>query len=120
MRSLRHLLELSDSLRERGIGLVVIKQQIDTRTPTGRFLFHILGAVDELQREIIVEGTYEGLAAARARGRHGGRRAKLTPEQTERARQLYDSDSGMTVAEIGSVFGVSRQTIYRALEARKS
>ena len=67
MRSLKHLLALADELRERGVGLVVLKQQIDTTTPQGRLVFHLLGAIDEFQRELIVEGTREGLAAARAR-----------------------------------------------------
>ena len=71
MRSLKHLLALTGELRERGVGLVVLKQQIDTTTPAGRLVFHILGAIDEFQRELIVEGTREGLEAARARGRTG-------------------------------------------------
>ncbi len=62
MPSLKHLLALADELRERGVGLVVLKQQIDTTTPTGRLVFHVLGAIDEFQRELIVEGTREGLA----------------------------------------------------------
>jgi len=95
MRSLKHLLALSDELRERGIGLKVLKQDIDTTTPTGRLVFNILGAIDEFQRELIVEGTREGLEAARARGRNGGRKPKQA---------------------IAELFGVSRQTIYRALE----
>ena len=64
MRSLKHLLALADALRERGADLVVLKQHIDTTTPTGRLVFHILGAIDEFQRELIVEGTREGLDAA--------------------------------------------------------
>ncbi len=60
-RSLKHLLAFADELRERGVGLVVLKQQIDTTTPTGRLVFHILGAIDEFQRELIIEGTREGL-----------------------------------------------------------
>ena len=72
MRSLKHLLALADELRRRGVGLIVLKQQIDTTTPTGRLVFHVLGAIDEFQRELIIEGTREGLQAARARGRCGG------------------------------------------------
>jgi DNA invertase Pin-like site-specific DNA recombinase len=72
MRSLKHLLALADELRERGVGLVVLKQHIDTTAPTGRLVFHIPGAIDEFQRELIVEGTREGLDATRARGRTGG------------------------------------------------
>ena len=81
MRSLKHLLALADELRERGIDLVVLKQQIDTTTPTGRLVFHILGAIDEFQRELIIEGTREGLDAARARGRTGGRQAQAERRQ---------------------------------------
>ena len=76
MRSLKHLLALAGELRERGAGLVVLRQQIDTTTPTGRLVFHILGAIDEFQRELIIEGTREGLDAARARGRTGGPQAQ--------------------------------------------
>ena len=72
MRSLKHLLTLADQLRERGVGLVVLRQHIDTTTPAGRLVFHVLGAIDEFQRELIVEGTREGLdaAPARAEGRY--------------------------------------------------
>jgi DNA invertase Pin-like site-specific DNA recombinase len=113
MRSLKHLLEFKDALTERGVGLVVLRQGIDTTTPQGRLVFHILGALDEFQRELIVEGTVEGLAAARARGRNGGRKPRLTASQ--HARQLYASGEHK-VSEIAGLFGVSRQTIYRALE----
>ncbi len=116
MRSLKHLLELKDMLTERGVGLVVLKQGIDTTTPQGRLVFHILGALDEFQRELIVEGTREGLAAARARGRTGGRKPKLTRSQVKHARELY-ADGGKTVAEIAGLLGVSRQTVYRALRS---
>ena len=115
MRSLKHLLSLAEELNERGVGLVVLKQQIDTTTPTGRLLFHILASIDEFERELIVEGTYEGLAAARARGRKGGRPRKLTDAQAALARELYDSKSH-TVADIAKLLGVSRGTIYAALE----
>ena len=85
MRSLKHLLALADELRERGVGLVVLKQHIDTTTATGRLVFHILGAIDEFQRELIVEGTREGLDAARARGRTGGRRQAQRRQGRHRA-----------------------------------
>jgi DNA invertase Pin-like site-specific DNA recombinase len=115
MRSLKDLIALAEDLRQRGIGLVVLKQQIDTTTPQGRLVFHLLGALDEFQRELIVEGTNEGLAAARSRGRRGGRKPKLTAAQMKHARELYAA-GGHTVASIAGVFGVSRQTVYRALE----
>jgi len=115
-RSLRHLLELADTLRERGIDLLVLKQGIDTSTPTGRLAFHMLGAIDEFQRELIVEGTHEGLASARARGRNGGRRASLTATQIRMARDMYDKQEH-TVQDIADTFHTSRATIYRALSA---
>jgi DNA invertase Pin-like site-specific DNA recombinase len=113
-RSLRHLLDLAAALRERGIGLVVLKQSIDTTTSSGRLVFHIMAAIDEFQRELIVEGTNEGLAAARARGRVGGRKPKLSGDQCIEARRMYDSKR-YTVQAIGAMFNVSRQTIYRAI-----
>jgi DNA invertase Pin-like site-specific DNA recombinase len=91
MRSLRHLLALADELRERGAGLVVLKQRIDTTTPTGRLVFHILGAIDEFQRELIIEGTREGLDAARARGRTGGRKPKLSAAKAVTVRRMYQA-----------------------------
>jgi DNA invertase Pin-like site-specific DNA recombinase len=72
MRSLRHLLELAAGLSERKVHLQVLKQGTGTSTPQGRLVFHVLGAIDEFQRELIVEGTYEGLGSARARGPHRG------------------------------------------------
>ena len=121
MRSLKHLTALADELRERGVGLKVLKQDIDTTTPTGRLVFNILASIDEFQRELIVEGTLEGLEAARARGRIGGRKSKLSPEKIRVARQLYDEKDTdgkrrYTVTQVGDMFGVSRQTIYRCLE----
>lgn len=121
MRSLRDLIDLAASLQARGIDLVVLKQGIDTTTPSGRLAFHIMGAIDEFQRELIVEGTHEGLAAARARGRVGGRPRKLSADQAALARQLYDERGqdgkrARTVAQIAAMFGVTRATIYRHLD----
>ena len=115
MRSLKHMIALAEELRERGIDLVVIKQGIDTTTVHGRLVFNILASIDEFQRELIVEATHEGLEAARARGRLGGRKPQLTPQQLAYARKMYDTRE-LTVTQIGILFGVSRQTIYRALQ----
>jgi DNA invertase Pin-like site-specific DNA recombinase len=124
MRSLKHLLALADELRERGVGLVVLKQQIDTTTPQGRLVFHLLGAIDEFQRELIVEGTREGLAAARARGRTGGRKPKLNARQAATVRRMYeatgpDGKRQHTVAEIAEAVGVHRTTVYDYLNKEK-
>jgi DNA invertase Pin-like site-specific DNA recombinase len=117
MRSLKHLLALADELRERGAGLVVLKQQIDTTTSAGRLVLHILGAIDEFQRELIVEGTREGLDAARARGRSGGRRPKLSAAKAATVGRMYqatgpDGKRLHTVAEIAQTVGVHRTTVY--------
>ena len=121
MRSLKHLLALADELRGRGVSLVVLRQQIDTTTPTGRLVFYVLGAIDEFQRELIVEGTREGLEAARARGRTGGRKPKLNSAKAATVRRMYqatgpDGKRLHTVAEIAQTAGVHRTTVYDYLK----
>ncbi len=115
MRSLKHMLALADDLRERGIGLKVLKQDIDTTTPTGRLVFHIFAAIDEFQRELIVEGTREGLAAAKARGKLGGRKPSYTATRPRPRADLH-AKGELTAEEIGRVIGVSRATVYRMLK----
>jgi DNA invertase Pin-like site-specific DNA recombinase len=121
-RSLKNLIELSEQLKERGIALIVLDQGIDTSNAIGRMFYQILGAVAEFERELIVERTKDGLAAARARGRVGGRKKALRPRQAELAREMYaevgeDGKRKYTVQEIADEVGVSRPTIYRYLEA---
>lgn len=113
-RSLANLMEISRVLRDRGIDLVVTTQGIDTSTIGGRLYFNILASIAEFQRELIVENTKEGLDAARARGRKGGRKPVMSAEKTAVARQMYDSKQH-TVDAIAKVLGVSRASIYRAL-----
>jgi DNA invertase Pin-like site-specific DNA recombinase len=110
-RSVLHLVTLGAGLRERGVGLRVIEQGIDTSTAEGRAMFGMLSVLAELQRELIVANTRDGLAAARARGRNGGRRPKLDPAQAAHAQQLYDG-GGHTVAQIAALLGVARTTVY--------
>jgi DNA invertase Pin-like site-specific DNA recombinase len=119
-RSVRHLTETTALLSERGIDLIVLKQGIDTSSVSGRFTFHVLAAMDEMLADLIAEGTKEGLAAARARGRVGGRPPALTALQVDVARNMYDElgEDGKrryTVNEIAETFEVSRKTIYRRL-----
>jgi DNA invertase Pin-like site-specific DNA recombinase len=116
-RSVRHLVELANELHDRGVDLVVLDQAIDTTTPAGRFMFHILCAVAEMEHELTVERTHDGLAAARARGRKGGRKSKLTAAQERTLRAMYDSRQH-TVREIADTFGISEMTVYRHLEER--
>lgn len=110
-RSLLHLVTLGADLQQRGIGLHIIEQGIDSSTPEGRAMFGMLGVMAEFQRELIHANTMDGLAAARARGRVGGRRSKLTAQQAALAQDLYDKRE-KTVQEIADLFGVPRTTVY--------
>ena len=121
-RSLPHLLEVSAELRERKVDLIVLQQQIDTSTAAGRMFFAVLGAVGEFERDLLSERTRDGLRAARARGRTGGRKSKLKPAHVRLARQMRDEldDDGRrrhTVQDIADELDVSRGTIYRALKS---
>jgi len=110
-RSVLHLVTLGAQLRERGVGLQVVEQGIDTATAEGRAMFGMLSVLAELQRELIVANTRDGLAAARARGRRGGRPPRLTPDQVALAQRLYDAGEH-TVAQIAGMLGVPRSTVY--------
>jgi DNA invertase Pin-like site-specific DNA recombinase len=114
-RSVRHLTETVNTLAERGVGFRSLTEGIDTTTPAGKLVFHIFAALAEFEREIIRERTNAGLDAARARGRKGGRRPKMTPGKLDTARQLYDSKQH-TMEQIAEIVGVSRATLYRHLE----
>ncbi len=110
-RSVVHLVTLGAELRERGVGLRVIEQGIDTSTIEGRAMFGMLSVLAELQRELIAANTRYGLAAARARGRTGGRRPKLSPDQITIAQELYDTGD-KTVQQIADILKVPRTTVY--------
>ncbi len=113
-RSVCNLKALADHLQQREVGLRALSQGIDTTTPDGRLFFHMLAAIAEFEHDLIVERTHDGLAAARARGRQGGPKFKMTPNRARQARAMYD-DGQHTVQEIADTFGVSRPTIYRHL-----
>jgi DNA invertase Pin-like site-specific DNA recombinase len=113
-RSLRHLLDVVGDLERRGIGFKSLRESVDTTTPGGRLVFHLFGALAEFERDLLRERTAAGLAAARARGRKGGRPPVMTPQKLAIARQLYDSRRH-TVAAIAATLGVSRASVYRGL-----
>jgi len=110
-RSLRHLVDLICDLEKRGVGFRSLTESIDTTTPGGRLVFHIFCALAEFERALISERTHEGLEAARARGRKGGRPTVMTPEKLAVARQMYDSKQH-TVEKIARTIGVGRSTVY--------
>src|SRR5215216_1364562 len=116
-RSLRHLIDTVTDLQDKGIGFKSITESIDTTTSGGKLVFHIFGALAEFEREIIRERTNAGLHAARARGRYGGPKHKLTAKQVAIARQLWESKT--PVAEICEALGISRATFYRCVKSRR-
>lgn len=113
-RSVKNLKDIADELERRGVGLRALSQGIDTTTPGGRLFFHMLAAIAEFERDLIVERTKDGLASARARGRKGGAKPKMSAAKIRQARAMYDQKEH-TVQEIAEVLGVSRPTIYRHL-----
>ncbi|WP_427135203.1 recombinase family protein [Pseudarthrobacter sp. S9] len=106
-RSHQHLLDLVRGFNDKGVDFIVLEQGIDTTTPGGRLAFHVFAALAEYDRELIVEGTLDGLAAARARGRVGGRPPALSQRQLDQAQTMYDSGK-YTVAEIAETLNVGR------------
>jgi DNA invertase Pin-like site-specific DNA recombinase len=113
-RSLAHLVQLVADLGGRGIGFRSLSDPIDTESAGGRLVLHIMGALAEFERSLIVERTQAGLQAAKKRGRKLGRPTKLTAAQAGHARALLASgEDGRTVARS---FGVARSTLYAALK----
>jgi len=118
-RSLRHLIDTVTALAERGIGFRSLQEAIDTTTPGGKLVFHVFAALAEFERDLVRERTSAGLAAARARGRHGGRPSVMTPHKLQVAREMHASGQ-YTVAAIAKTLGVSRASIYRHLTRTSS
>ena len=105
-RSMRHLVLLVEELRDRDINFRSLTDSIDTSTPMGRFFFHVMGALAEMERELIVERTRAGLAAARAQGRVGGRRPKFTAEQWDQMGRLIAA--GETRQRVALIFDAGK------------
>lgn len=117
-RSTTDLSLLCDDFQQRGVALRVLNLgggAVDTSSASGRLLFDVLAAVAQMERTLLIERTKRGLAAARARGRRGGRQRKLSGAQIKAAQALRDSGK-LTMAEIAQQMGVSRGTLYRHLE----
>ena len=114
-RSVRHLTILSAELEALGADLVVLDQGIDTGTPAGRLMFHVLGAIGEFEGDLIRERTVAGLAAARRRGARLGRPAALQGESLLRARRMRAA--GRSIRQIAEVLSVSKSAVQRALIA---
>ena len=116
-RSLQDLISIIKFLQEKKIGFHSLQESIDTTTSGGKLVFHIFSALAEFERDIIRERTNAGLAAARARGRFGGRPALLSDKQVKRLKKLYD-DRKNTVLEICKIFGISRPSFYNYINEK--
>lgn len=110
-RSLPHLVATIDTLAKRGVNLKSLHEAIDTTTPTGRLMVHLIASLAEFERELTVERTIAGLEAAKVRGASLGRPTVWTPQRAEAAGALLAA--GATVTQVATALGVSRATIYR-------
>lgn len=117
-RSATDLLNIVASLEERGVDFEVLEQSINTKTPEGKMLFTIISSFAEFERAIMRDRTMDGLAAARARGRLGGRPPKFSAKQKSQIVRLYND--GMHVSEIMQMFNAARPTIYKVLNEAKT
>lgn len=117
-RSLKDLIELINQLEERQIGFRSLQESIDTTSSGGKLIFHIFGALAEFERNLILERTRAGLAAARARGRKGGRPKSLNKSKREVAIKLYE-EKMHTIKEICQIMGISKPTLYSYLREEK-
>ncbi len=113
-RSLRNLIDEMQLFAKRNLGFKSLQENIDTSTSGGKLFFHIFAAVAEFEKDIIKERTLSGLEAARARGRVGGRPAKLSTSQVQMVRNLY-KDKSNQLDDICAMFGISRITLYRTV-----
>jgi len=110
-RSLRHVVELVDGLQKRGVGLKVLTGGIDTTSSTGRLVFGIFATLAEFERDLILERTMAGLAAARARGRAGGRPRLMTRAKLRTAMAMM-ADRGNAATDVAEQLGISVSTLY--------
>ncbi|MGN8131511.1 recombinase family protein [Paenarthrobacter sp. 22069] len=112
-RNTRHVLEVVEELRKRGVGFRSLTEGLDTNGPMGTAMLTIMAAFAQLERDTIVERTRAGLAVAALNNRHGGRPRKVDDAAAVRAASL--KAKGLSAAEIGKMLGVSRATVYRYL-----
>lgn len=114
-RSVKNLVDLVGELHQQGIQFKSLTDAIDTGTPSGRFFFHVMASLAEMERELIVERTRAGLDVARQLGRKGGRKPKMTDSKIESAKKLLAS--GVPPKDVAKNLGVSVPTLYRWVPA---
>jgi DNA invertase Pin-like site-specific DNA recombinase len=113
-RSLGHLIETVSELKDRGVGFASISESINTTTPGGKLFFHMMGALAEFERDLIVKRTKAGIEAARQRGQHLGRPKKLNATQLKHARKLIED--GTSRNEVARIMDINPSTLYRNLQ----
>ncbi len=118
-RSLRDLIGWAAWLEEQQVALLSLHEAIDTATPSGKLTFHLFGALAEFERNLIRERTHAGLAAARARGRKGGRPMALDDDKRALAVRLYHENS-LPIARICTMLGISKPTLYAYVRAAEA
>jgi len=114
-RSVKGLVDLVNDLSDHGVHFKSLTDSIDTSTPSGRFFFHVMASLAQMERELIVERTRAGLIAARQQGRTGGRKRKMTDSKIESAKKLLAN--GTVPKEVAQNLGVSIPTLYRWVPA---
>ena len=114
-RSVKHLVNLVGELRQEGVQFKSITDSIDTGTPSGRFFFHVMASLAEMERELTIERTRAGLETARKLGRKGGRRRKMTESKVESTKKLLLN--GVPPKDVAKNLGVSVPTLYRWIPA---
>lgn len=112
-RSLPHLLEIMEHLKKHDVGFSSLTEDINTTTPGGKLLFHLMAAISEFERDLIRERTMHGLKAAKAKGRIGGRPRRMTDDKLSAAQKLLAD--GMPVKDVAEAIAVSVPTLYRWL-----
>ncbi len=112
-RSTKDLIELTELFQSKGVHLVSLKESIDTSTSTGKLLFTLMSAIAQFERDVIADRTREGLNAARARGRKGGR-PKIDTDAVKKAIKLYNTGE-YSLKEIEDLTGIKKSTLYRNL-----
>lgn len=117
-RSTKDLLQLVDQLTAMGVHLVSLKENLDTTTATGKLMLTMLSALSQFERDLIAERTIDGLKAARARGRHGGRPRSGSDKDRKQAYAMYQSNI-MSCKEIANKFNISLSTLNRWIKAEK-
>lgn len=114
-RSLKHLVATVSQLQEQNVAFCSLRENINTSSPAGKLVFHVFASLAEFEKDLIHERTMAGLAAARARGRVGGRKPALTKAQIAQAKAMH-ADKNISIRDICSTLKISRTSLYRYLK----